>query len=206
MPKIRRENLPRPLHRHLMDRVWQRQISTVPVSLLTIETSLEFVSIVRTDTNGARVFSAPMGCASFLMAFSRAEGAEGAEVEMERRDATYCQTLTFSCVKKGILSILCTLHASARACLFLFWAQGQGNRMSTPKGSNPARSSPIGQNCCLTSLNQWQYQCSMHTSVACWMRVLFLLRPRDRFRNPRTRSCVTFCSSHTYLTNLTALC
>jgi hypothetical protein len=28
MPKIRRENLPRPLYRHLMDRVWQRQIST----------------------------------------------------------------------------------------------------------------------------------------------------------------------------------
>ena len=28
MPKIRRENLPRPLYRHLIDRVWERQIST----------------------------------------------------------------------------------------------------------------------------------------------------------------------------------
>jgi len=28
MPKIRRENLPRPLYRHLLDRVWRRQIST----------------------------------------------------------------------------------------------------------------------------------------------------------------------------------
>jgi hypothetical protein len=28
MPKIRRENLPRPLYRHLLDRVWRRQITT----------------------------------------------------------------------------------------------------------------------------------------------------------------------------------
>jgi hypothetical protein len=28
MPKVRRENIPRPLYRHLMDRVWDRQITT----------------------------------------------------------------------------------------------------------------------------------------------------------------------------------
>jgi hypothetical protein len=28
MPKVRRENLPRPLYRHLIKRVWERQIST----------------------------------------------------------------------------------------------------------------------------------------------------------------------------------
>jgi hypothetical protein len=71
---------------------------------------------------------------------------------MEKCDATYCQTLTFSCVKKGILSILCALRASARACLSLFCAHGQGNRMATPNGSNPTRSSSIGQNYSLMNI------------------------------------------------------
>ena len=34
MPKIRRENLPRPLYRHLIQRVWERQISTDQLELL----------------------------------------------------------------------------------------------------------------------------------------------------------------------------
>ena len=42
-------------------------------------------------------------------------------------DATYCQIVTCARVKKrSIVSFLCDLCASARACLSFFWAKGQG--------------------------------------------------------------------------------
>ena len=74
--------------------------------------------------------------------FSR-RGAEGAEVERERGEATYCETVACNCVKKGNLSFLRALCASARACLSLFWPRGRGKRMATTNGSTPLDHHPL---------------------------------------------------------------
>jgi hypothetical protein len=110
---------------------------------------LTYSTLPRLDGNATtiiQIVSAPRRFSALSTAFSRAEGAEGAEVEMGKWDATYCETVTCICIRKGNLPILCARCVSARAFLSRSWTQGPGNRKSTPNGSNPTRSAPIGKN------------------------------------------------------------
>jgi hypothetical protein len=64
---------------------------------------LTYSTLPRFDGNAMTIiqlFSAPMGFAAFLMAFSRAEGAESAEKEIGICNATCCEILAFSHVKQ----------------------------------------------------------------------------------------------------------